>query len=886
MKKKVLIPIFVMLLLAVGAFCAFLINDAYRQDEIPTGETVDLAAQVVANRENAFAFMKKTDNILPEDAKGYVVDTLTDIDFSDTTETALKASAEDVFTKVDAIQPDTVVIKHYKNVNYSPSGFNVLSHLITKAKEQNLYTVLYLTDTSADKESVLTAVSLYGADAVMLSGDGVNETSSSEIRDYVSAKGFGFGLYFANRMSGNAKKITENNACDFCFVQIDYSTENGADTVISDWVGAGLSCNTKIYGVVRNDLVKSGDGWTKSNEVNNIVKLLYNTGGFSGCVMHSLAKLKTDDNDTTTNLYSYYEYFNNVDYTALTYTDIKIENDKITFSGTTDKDFPTYVYSTSGGWQSVAVTGDDGTFTVSVPLIYGENTVTVKHKNARYSYNIIRNVDVLKDCTAKIGNNVVTLTAKAVKGAVVFASLANTVPVELVSSGADDNGYDTFTATYELKDYLVNLKENQVSFGASYGGLTDFVMCGEQKEITPFDDHGLGTSTICRVEKNYTETTSSLSEDDTSDPLCTPQLTGAYGYVENVSVSDNHLLLHLSSGMKLHCDNTTLILGGYIMPEKTVTLESVDFSDGTKLTFSDTYSTFVKMSLAPQEYYTGYLERVYNVKSFDAEYMDIVFCNTDYCAVAGEFDYSQSDVVSSVEWYGNEDDDFMMLRLYLKTKGNFGGYSFEKTDDGKTVLTLRKKPDSLTGTVIMIDAGHGGYGSPGTMSDSGVYEEDVVFSIATKTAEILRNHGATVVVTRGEDECLFLGERVDMIRKNKPDIFLSIHADGADSKNWYGTHTFYYKNYSMPLADAIHKQLVSAYRTNYYTDKESKEYEKVDMGIKFFPYMVTRVEECPSVLVECGYLTNIKDAQFMTDSNGQGYLATAIAQGVVDYLAG
>lgn len=374
MKKKVLIPILIVLLLAVGAFCAFLINNTGRHEEDPTGEvTMDLTAQVTANKAGAFAFLEKTENILPDDARGYVVDTQTDIDFSDTTEFALKKTAEAVFAKVDAIQPNTVVIRHYKDVNYSPSGFNVLSHLISEAKEFGLYTVLYLTDTSADKDSVLAIAENYGADAVMLGSDGIDTTKASEIRSAVSEKGFRFGLYFKNNMSDSAKKISENNSCDFCFVQIDYSTENGADSVISDWVTAGLSYSTKIYGVVRNDLVKSGEGWTKSNEVNNIVKLLYNKGGFSGCVMSSLAKLRTDDNDTATNLYSYYEYFNDVTYTALTYTDVKIENDKITFSGTTDKDFPTYVHSTSGGWQTVETTGDDGAFTVSVPLVYGKN---------------------------------------------------------------------------------------------------------------------------------------------------------------------------------------------------------------------------------------------------------------------------------------------------------------------------------------------------------------------------------------------------------------------------------------------------------------------------------------------------------------------------------
>ena len=48
--------------------------------------------------------------------------------------------------------------------------------------------------------------------------------------------------------------------------------------------------------------------------------------------------------------------------------------------------------------------------------------------------------------------------------------------------------------------------------------------------------------------------------------------------------------------------------------------------------------------------------------------------------------------------------------------------------------------------------------------------------------------------------------------------------------------------------------------------------------------MVTRVEECPSVLVECGYLTNENDALFLTSENGQAVTATAIAQGIVDYI--
>ena len=884
MRKKIILPIVILLLLAVGAFCAFLIYDAFNPDEKPTGEQIDIATQIRTNRDTAFSFFSESENILPDNMRGYIVDFSADIDFS-ADESSVTASAERIFEKVDAIQPNTVVIKCSQNVNYTVGASDILRYFIETAKAEGFFTVVYFTDAEADKDKLAESAVSCSADAVMTDSSILSAEKTAEICKYLNSKDIRFGIYTQNAPEKTVADILP--CCDFCFVQINNSTENGADTVIRQWAETGLKTDTKIYGIIRNDLVKSGVGWTKSNEVNSLVKLIYNYGGFSGCVMYSHGNLASNDNDTATNLYSYYEYFNNVDYTALTYTDVKLGDGEITFSGTSDKNFPVFVSSTASGCKQATETqGDEGNFTVSVPLVYGENKITVSHKNALYTYNIDRAVDVMTDCTAKVENGVVTLSATAIEGAQVFASLANTVPVKLTAAQAAGNGYMTYTASYTLTDWLQSLTDQQVSFGAEFNGLEDIVMCGETKPVTPYDDHGLGRADICRVEKNYAETTSTASLDDTSDPTCTPQLTGSYGYVDKVTVCDNHVLLYLTSGMKLHCADTRFIVDGYRMPENTVTTEATDCTDGTTITFSQTYSTFIKMVLAPQTYYKGYLDRIYNVQDFESEYIDILFMDTDYCMQIAEPDFSASDVISKAEWYGNEEDNFMLMRLYLREKGNFAGYEYSKTDDGKVILTLKKKPSTLDGAVIMIDPGHGGYGSPGTSSESGIYEEDVVFAVSQRVAEILEGYGATVIVTRQPDEAVFLGERVEMIRENSPDVFLSIHADGADNKSWFGTHTFYYRNYSMPLADAIHNRLVSAYRSSYYTDTSSPEYENVDMGVKFFPYMVTRVEECPSVLVECGYLTNLSDAAFLTDSTGQDILARAIAQGVSDYLAG
>lgn len=891
MKRKSTIIIVTLLLLVAGAFCAFLIYDAYRNENSEPETVLDIPTQIKENEDTAFSFLEKSDNILPDNMRGYVVDPSVDINMQDTSETGLKKAADSVFEKVDAILPNTVVVKFNADTNYEFNGFDVLSYFVEKAKEQEFYVVFLFEGekysvTKADAEKIIEKISTYNADAVMLYDEKSDVSAKiKEIKDSLNAKDIKFGVYCND--APDEQTVINIIAADFCFVQINYSSENGAENIVRQWAQIALEGDFNIYGVIRNDLVRSGTGWTLDNEVNNTVKMIYNFGGFSGCVMYSHSKLQSDDNHTARNLYSYYEYFNNSDYTALTITGAEIKNnDAIIFTGTTDNEFPMYYRCTATGkWQIAENSGEDGSFTAEIPLVAGENKVVLKHKNAIYTYHIDRAVDVMATQSAVIEEGVVKLTVKAVKGARVFASLANTVAVELVADSTEENGYVTYSSSYELSGWLLPLTAEQISFAATYNGIEDIVMCGKTKEITPYDNHNLGTATMCRVEKDYAETTSSASEDDTSDPTCTPQLSGAYGYVEKITVCDNNVILFMTSGMKLYCENTRLILGGFVLPENVVNLDSVVCAEDTMLTFSSTYDIFIKTVQAPQNYYKGFLQRIYNVEAYEAEYIDIFFMDTQKCSYTSEPDFTNSNVISRAEWYSNTEEGFMLLRLYFRNKGGFGGYTFEKNQDGNIEITLRKKADTLAGTVVMIDPGHGGYGSPGTNSKMTVYEKDVVFSVAQKTAQILRDHGATVIMTRSGDESVFLNERVEMIREYDPDIYISIHNDGSDDKSLYGTHTFYYRSLSMPLADAIHKQIVNAYRTYFYNDPASDEYEKVDMGVKFFPYMISRVEECPSVLIECGYLTNEKNAEFLTGENYQNALATAIAQGVVDYLA-
>ncbi len=869
MKKKVIIPVVVLLLLAVGIFIGWLIYDAYKQETVTPA---DIESMIKDNADTAFEFIKN-EKPLPDNIRGYIIDPERDFD---ATAEDLNTSALSVFEKVDAILPDTVLIRYTEE----SAGY-----LKSAADVNELDVIFYVREDMLKKEKLVQLYETYGVNMICVE---LNDNSSikkvEQLSFELNEEGIYLGASVQETLSDEIKASVENSALDFYFVKIDTIDITEGEEVIKIWAQSALKSKSKVYAILRNDLVTNAD----SNEVYNLLRYTYNYGGFSGCIMYDREKLSEDYQKTATKLYSYNEYFNDVDYTALTLTDFSVKEDysAVVFSGnTSDPTYPVHVWCTAAdSWQAVSVNEEDGAFTVSVPLIYGENKIIVKHKNAMYTYFIDKVVDVMTSQEAVIEGNTVSFRVTAVKNSQVYACVANNYPVMLEQTEDIDSAYALYTGTLELPDDMLHLISEQISYAATYNGLSDIVMCCEEDEITPYDNHSMGNSDFCVVTKNYAETTSTASADDTSDPTCTPQLAGSYSSVSSYSVNDNYVICQTQSGMKLHLEDTRLILGGFIMPENNINLESISYSGNTALTFSSSYPVFVKLLQEPQEYYTGYLERIYNVEDFSAEYVDIIFMDTVTCSQSSEFDLTDSSIFSGFEWYSNSEKSSVTLRLYLKNAGSFNGYSYRYDENGKIIIEFNNNPSSLEGTVIMIDPGHGGYGSPGTNYQMDIYEKDITLSVSQMIADILRENGATVVMTRTQDDAVFLSERVEMIREQNPDIYVSIHCDGSEDTSTYGTHTFYYKSYSMPLASSIHNQLVTAYRNYYYTDTASTEYEKLDRGCKFFPYMVTRVEECPSVLVEIGYLTNDVDVQFLISEGGQKVLSTAVAQGIIDYI--
>lgn len=103
----------------------------------------------------------------------------------------------------------------------------------------------------------------------------------------------------------------------------------------------------------------------------------------------------------------------------------------------------------------------------------------------------------------------------------------------------------------------------------------------------------------------------------------------------------------------------------------------------------------------------------------------------------------------------------------------------------------RQAPRSgMRDLVIAIDAGHGGK-DPGAVGRDGTREKDVTLAIARKLESMLRaERGFKPVLTRNKDVFIPLRERTRIARRNKADMFISLHADAFSDPDARGASVF------------------------------------------------------------------------------------------------
>jgi N-acetylmuramoyl-L-alanine amidase len=166
---------------------------------------------------------------------------------------------------------------------------------------------------------------------------------------------------------------------------------------------------------------------------------------------------------------------------------------------------------------------------------------------------------------------------------------------------------------------------------------------------------------------------------------------------------------------------------------------------------------------------------------------------------------------------------------------------------------------------VVIDVGHGG-DDTGQLVD-GVFEKDVVLAIANKLVALNTREDLEIVLLRSEDRSLSLQERADLVNAQKPDFAVSLHANVHPNSSTNGAEAYVFpQSEYFEEARSSAQTLLNAISNEAYPNR----------GVKTARFFVLQNIDCPTVLLEVGFLTNPDNFEFLNSEEGQEELALKI----------
>ena len=180
---------------------------------------------------------------------------------------------------------------------------------------------------------------------------------------------------------------------------------------------------------------------------------------------------------------------------------------------------------------------------------------------------------------------------------------------------------------------------------------------------------------------------------------------------------------------------------------------------------------------------------------------------------------------------------------------------------------------------VVVDAGHGGFDGGAVGSETGVIEAELNLDVAKRLANELTARGFYVIMTRSGEGALGETKREDMqarreiMRLPYVDLVVSVHMNKFGDTSISGPMVFYMRgsDKGKQLADSVMSALCE--------------------GIKIPPrrsnpeeLFVLREPEAPSVLVECGFLSNPADEARLQTPEYRTLIARSIAEGLEEYV--
>jgi len=179
-----------------------------------------------------------------------------------------------------------------------------------------------------------------------------------------------------------------------------------------------------------------------------------------------------------------------------------------------------------------------------------------------------------------------------------------------------------------------------------------------------------------------------------------------------------------------------------------------------------------------------------------------------------------------------------------------------------------RKNTSRTFKTVVVDAGHGGRDS-GAVRRFGPPEKAVALDVAQRLKRKLRESQFRTVMTRDADVFIPLEQRVEIGNRQSNSIFVSIHFNDSSRRAIRGFETYYSSPYAAQLAQRIQQKLLTMPAA-------------ANRGVKTANFRVLRKAVYPSVLVECGFLSNRNEAGRAGSSGYRELLADKISEAIVE----
>lgn len=209
------------------------------------------------------------------------------------------------------------------------------------------------------------------------------------------------------------------------------------------------------------------------------------------------------------------------------------------------------------------------------------------------------------------------------------------------------------------------------------------------------------------------------------------------------------------------------------------------------------------------------------------------------------------------------------------------------THENEIITASSKAEDSKP--IIILDAGHGGMDG-GCSAYNGALEKDVNLSIELSLKAMLESFGYSVEVTRSTDIAIFdpgivglskqkksdMNNRLSLFNKYENAVAVSIHQNKFTDPQYSGAQMFYAE--TNPLSETLAQTLQTTFK-NKLQNNNNREIKNAGKDLFLLYY-----SKCPSVMVECGFLSNKQEADLLLSKDYQKKVALTIFCGLNEFI--